>query len=442
MTTLVVHPASRPLVGSVPVPPDARIGRAALILAALAAGRSRLTGYAGGADAAPTFDAVRALRALGVSIDDATPGAIAIDGVGPRGLRAPVGDVDCGASASTRLLLCGLISGQTFAARLVGGRESPSAAHVVAALRARGARIEVHPMGPTLEVGPAPAGGLDALEWASPIASADLKGAVLFSGLAAAGATRFVEPTVSADHVERLLVRFGAPLRTMGTAIELDPRPDAPWPAFDLAIPGDVSAAAALVAAAQLVPGSRVTARSVGVNPTRTGVLRVARDMGAGFDAEARGESAGEPLAEVHAWSAPLRAAAAGGEALAGAGDDLPVVCALAARASGVSRIFASDSDGDPRGRLDAMRDVLRAFGVRSEPHTGGLGLSIEGRDAPLDPADIDPRGDARVAVAAVVLGLAAAAPVRVRDAACVASVHPKLVATLRALGATLDVVP
>jgi 3-phosphoshikimate 1-carboxyvinyltransferase len=446
MTTLIVHPASRPLVGSVPVPPDAAIGRVALIVSALASGRSRVTGASRAAEHAPV---VGALRSLGVTIDDAVTGQLVVEGAGLRGLRAPAGDVDCGASASTLRLLCGVLAGQPFASRLSvdASLARIDVGRVIAALRARGSAIDGRASGeepsaltPPVTIAATPPQGLGALECASPAPSADLKGAVLLSGLAAAGTTRFVEPTVSADHVERLLVRLGAPLRTFGAALELDPTSwDGALPSLDLALPGDVSAAAALIAAAQIVPGSQITARAVGVNPTRTGVLRVARDIGAAFTVEPKGESAGEPIAEIHAGSASLRATAAGGEALAGADDDLPIVCALAARASGTTRVFTA-ARGDHGDRLAAMRDVLRAFGVRCEPH--GAALEIEGRDGPLAAAEVDAAGDPRVAIAAVVLGLAAAVPARVRGAGSIASVYPKLVATLRSLGATIDVGP
>ena len=201
-------------------------------------------------------------------------------------------------------------------------------------------------------------------------------------------------------------------------------------PAFELPLPGDVSAASALVVAAQIVQGSRVTLRGIGTNPTRSGLLEIARDMGGGLAVEPQGEHGGEPLAAIHAWSAPLRAVAVGGETTARGIDDLPAACALAARASGTTRIVNAEewSDG-----MAAMATVLRAFGVACEEGPGAL--SIDGREGPLEGAEVDTAGDARIAMAAAVLALAGRSPTRVRDAACIADLFPKFVATLRALG-------
>jgi 3-phosphoshikimate 1-carboxyvinyltransferase len=239
-----------------------------------------------------------------------------------------------------------------------------------------------------------------------------------------------------------MLRALGCPILTVGSAVELDPSGwDRRLPAFDIEIPGDISAAAFLLVAAQIVEGSRVTARGVGVNPTRTGLLEIARDMGAGLAIEPQGERGGEPVAELHAWSAPLRCVVIGGETVPRAIDEIPIACALAARAKGKTRIGDADElrhkESD---RISTMASVLRAFGISCEERPDGL--DIEGRAEALDPADVDSRGDHRIAMTAAVLALVARAPSRVRDAACIATSYPKFVATLRALGATIDVEP
>jgi 3-phosphoshikimate 1-carboxyvinyltransferase len=211
---------------------------------------------------------------------------------------------------------------------------------------------------------------------------------------------------------------------------------------FELALPGDLSAAAFPLAAAQIVAGSQVTTRAVGVNPTRTGLLEIARDMGAGLTIEPQGERGGEPVAMLHAWCQPLRALTLGGETASRARDEVPIACVLAARAQGTTRILRGEAeagegatDGD---RLGAIAAMLRAFGVGCEASAGGL--AIEGRDGPLEGADVDSQGDPQIAMAASVLALLGRAPSRVRDAACIAASYPKFVATLRALGARVDV--
>jgi 3-phosphoshikimate 1-carboxyvinyltransferase len=446
LTTLVVHPADRPLTGSVPIASDESIGHRALLLGALGHGRTRLTGFTPAGDTAATAEC---LRALAVRIDAPSPSELVITGAGLDGLRQPAAALECGASGTTLALLCAVLGAAPFRTTLAGDEalSGRSLARTVAPLRARGAVIAGAraPQGEgrdggifaPLVVGPLAAGRrLTGLQYESASPSADVKSAVLLSGLYAGGPTLFKEPSVSPDHTERMLGVLGVPVRTVGPLVQMDLDAwDRRIPAFELAIPGDLSAAAVLVVAAQLVEGSRVTLRGVGTNPTRSGVLEIARDMGAGLAVEPQGEQGGEPVALVHAWSAPLHAVAVGGETIARGIDDLPAACALAARARGTTRIANAEDCGDG---IAVMARVLRAFGVACEESPDGL--TIEGRDGPLDGAEIASAGNARVAMTAVVLGLAGRSPTRVRDAACIAGVFPKFVATLRALGARVDV--
>jgi 3-phosphoshikimate 1-carboxyvinyltransferase len=450
MTDLLVHRATKPLVGSVPVPSDKSIGHRALLLASIARGRSRIAGFSYGEDNVSTANA---LRALGVKIDDVSKTAIEVDGVGLFGLKAADRTLDCGNSGTTMRLLAGLLCGQPFTSILEGDETlmRRPMMRVAEPLRMRGATVEGAPhktkvgeITAPLRVGPQPPGTpLGALEYASAVASAQVKSAILLSGLYAHGVTLFNEPTVSRDHTERMMRAMGVPLETVGSIVRIDP---AGWSgelaALDAEIPGDISAAAFLLVAAQLVEGSRVTARGVGVNPTRTGILEIARDMGAGLGVESGGERSGEPIGEVHAWSAPLRGVAIGGEVVPRAIDEIPIVCALAARASGRTTISdAAELRVKESDRIATMARVLRAFGVTCEERPDGL--VIEGTDAPLTPADVESKGDHRIAMTACVLGLVAsgAEPTRVRDVDCIATSFPKFVGTLRALGAELSVV-
>ena len=449
MTTLVVHPSSTPLVGSVPVPSDKSIGHRSLLLGALCEGDTHIVGFSHGEDNVSTANA---LRAMGVAIDEPAPGELVVHGVGLFGLHGPSGDLDCGNSGTTMRLLCGVLSAQRFRAVLVGDEtlSRRPMMRVVGPLRARGAVIdgrtsearEGEVVAP-LMVGPLPAAReLSALEYQSTVSSAQVKSAILLSGLYAEGPTRFREPTVSRDHTERMLGSLGCPLRTVASIVELDPNGwDRRMAAFAIDIPGDISAAAFLLVAAQLVEGSRVTARGVGINPTRTGLLEIARDMGAGLTIETKGDRSGEPVAELHAWSAPLRAISIGGETVPRAIDEIPIACALAARAVGTTRIRdAQELRHKESDRIATMAQVLRAFGVACEEKPDGI--DIEGRESALEPADVASRGDHRIAMTASVLALLAREPSRVRDADCIATSYPKFVATLRALGARIDVEP
>jgi 3-phosphoshikimate 1-carboxyvinyltransferase len=269
-----------------------------------------------------------------------------------------------------------------------------------------------------------------------------VKSALLLSGLFADGPTFVRESIVSRDHTERMLCALGVPIRTVGAMVELDALA---WSGaiepFDTNVPGDLSAASFLIAAAQIVPESRVDVRRVGLNPTRAGLLEVLRDMGGAADAEVKGEELGEPLGEVRAASADLRAGRIGGELIARAVDEVPILCALAARARGVTVISdAAELRLKESDRLRAMAGVLGAFGIACEETPDGL--IIEGRaDRPLEAATVASLGDHRVAMTAAVLGLAASGPTRVTDAGCIATSFPRFVGTLRALGAKIEVV-
>jgi 3-phosphoshikimate 1-carboxyvinyltransferase len=448
MTALVVHPAEKPLAGSVPVPSDAGIGHRALLLGALCRGDTKLTGFSRRRDTTATADC---LRAMGVHVVEASPNELLIGGVGIGGLRAPAGALDCGSSGATIRLLCGLMAAQRFQVVLTGDAAllRQPMIRVVAPLRARGAAVSGPPessrgapLTAPLVIGPLPEGQrLAGLQYETAVASEHVKSAVLLSGLFADGITLFKEPMVSPDHTERMLGARGAPIQTAGSLVQIDPAGwDGDMAAFELALPGDLSAAAFPLAAAQIVAGSQVTTRAVGVNPTRTGLLEIARDMGAGLTIEPQGERGGEPVAMLHAWCQPLRALTIGGETASRARDEVPIACVLAARAQGTTRIFRDEpadgaADGDCLGAVAAM---LRAFGVGCEESAGGL--AIEGSEGPLEGADVDSRGDPRIAMAAAVLALVGRAPSRVRDVACIAASYPKFVATLRALGARVEV--
>ncbi|WP_437597766.1 3-phosphoshikimate 1-carboxyvinyltransferase [Sorangium sp. So ce590] len=449
MPDLIVHPAERPLLGSVPVPADKSIAHRALLLAGLAIGQSRIRGGTLGGDILST---VNALRAMGVRVEEPAPGDLVVDGAGLSGLRAPAGPIDCGNSGTTMRLLSGILVAQRFAARLVGDASLSRRPmeRVAKPLRLRGGHIEgqldprkIGEITAPLDVGPLPEPHvLSSIEYDLPVPCDQVKSALLFSGLFADGPTFVREPIVSRDHTERMLTALGVPVDSVGAMVCLDAaRFSGALPAFDVDVPGDLSAAAFLIAAAQLVPGSRVTARRVGLNPTRTGLLEVLRDMDSSVAVEIKGEALGEPTGDLHiASGGALRGGRAGGELASRALDELPILLGLAARARGLTEVFdARELRVQETDRIAAMASVLGAFGVRCEERTDGL--LVEGRpDRPLDAADIDSRGDHRIAMTAAVLGLVASGPTRVRDAGCIATSFPLFIGTLRALGARIEV--
>ncbi len=433
MSTLVVHPLEAPLTGSVPVVADPEIGLRALAVAALAEGTTEIHGVL---PSAALTSMKAALESLGVVFEEAA-GSLRVLGTGPLGLREPPGPIECGDSGiaeTTSAVLAGILAGQRFETTLVGAPETRAFARVLSVLRARGALVrEKKGADGAVVFGPLPEGKrLGELECESETPDALVKAAVLLSGLYAEGATYFREPIVSPDHTERMLHAFGAPLRVAGTMIALEPDdPHARLRAQSFTVPGDLSAAAFLLVAAQTTKGSRVTVRGVGLNPTRAGVLDIARLMGAGIDVVPHGEQGGEPLGEVTAWNAPLRASILGGEVVARARKDLSLTCVLAAHARG--KTVLRDA-----AELDSVADLLRAFGVPCE--TLEDGLSVEGSGERLRPVSVESGGDPHRAMIAAILALSSSAPSRIADGDCIARIFPRFVGTLRALGARIDV--
>ncbi len=432
----------RPVRGSVAVPSDKSITHRALLLGALGDGVSELRRFSGAGDNRSTMSV---LRALGVRIDDERD-VVRIHGAGLFGLRAPSDALSCGNSGTTMRVLSGVLAAQPFASRLVGDASLTRRpmARVADPLRRRGARIEgaFHPgvpgeITPPLSISALPDGHrLGPSEELLPIASAQVKAALLLSGLYADGVTRVREPFVSRDHTERMLAALGLPVRAIGPLVELDiDRFEGTIPAFSTDLPGDPSAAAFVLVAGLLSGGGEVTVRDVGLNPTRTGLLDVLRAAGARVFVEPHADVLGEPVGDVTVAASVLRGVELDGELVVRSVDEIPIITCLAARMRGVLRVTgAADLRTKESDRLSAMASVLRAFGVRVDEHVDGLTLEgALGRE--LSPADVESRGDHRVAMSAAVLGASCPGETRVRDVACVATSFPRFAGTLRALG-------
>lgn len=450
MADLVITPSKKPLFGSVPVPSDKSIGHRALIFASLAEPTtpSEVRRFSYGEDNVATL---RAFQAMGAEVEDDGKGTLRIRGVGLRGLREPKGPIGCGNSGTTMRLLAGLLAAQPFQTVLVGDASLSKRpmARVANPLRKRGARVEgvfvpTKPgeITPPLTIGPlAPGQELIEIEHPLEVASAQVKSALLLSGLYASGPTWLSEPYISRDHTERMMSGLGVPLTTMGPLVELSP---ARWSGkiepFAIDVPGDISAAAFLLVAGAIVAGSEVRTRRTGTNPTRSGVLDVLRRMGASFAGDKQGSELDEPFADLTVQASALQATTIAGELLTRAIDEVPIVCALAARARGVTEIAdAAELRVKESDRIAVMAGVLRAFGVEVEELEDGM--RIEGRpDAPLKAAEVDSHGDHRIAMTAAVLALVADGPSRVRNADCIATSFPRFVGTLRALGADIRV--
>ncbi len=445
---LLIRPQQKPLEGSVPVPSDRSITHRALILAALSNGPCELRGFAYGND---NLGTLRALGALGVRYEDDQKGTVRIRGVGLSGLRAPETPLDCGHSATSARLLTGVLSAQPFSSRLVGSEQLSRRRMkaVVAPLKLRGARIAgaTPALDPNDLCLPLDIGGLEAGQRLGPIEYAMMapndhaKGALLFAGLFASGPTEIFEPVVSRDHTERLLSELGMPVKTAGSLVSLHPPADPlAIRGFEFDLPGDISAAAFVLVAAEIVPGSNVSTRRTGLNPTRAGILEVIRGFGGRMGITPKGDSLGEPWGEINAVGSVLRGTRVAGETALRALDEIPVICALAARARGVTEISdVAELREDEPDRVAALVGLLNAFGVPANARPDGL--EIEGRpDRPLAAARVSSGGDHRLAMTAAVLGLLGDGETVVEDVDCLAVSFPRFIGTLRALGADVEV--
>lgn len=438
MTAFVVEPIDRAPAGArLEVPGDKSIGHRSLLFAALCDGDVEVSGLSGGQDNARTRAAV---DAMGARVVDLGPGRVRVHGVGVDGLRAPAGPIDCGNSGTSIRLLCGLLAGQSFTARL-GGDASLSSRpmrRVAEPLARMGARVEGEgrpgrpgEIYPPLTVHGA-RGAIRGIDELLPVASAQVKSAILLAGLYADGAVRVREPGPSRDHSERMLAHLGAPLRVEADgAVLLDVRG---WErrlrTASLVVPGDPSSAAFLVAAALVVGADSVRIDGVCTNPTRTGFLDVLADLGATVEQIDAREVGGEPVADLvvaaakSGWSA-LRAAEVAGSITVRSIDELPILSVVAARADGTTQIRdAAELRVKESDRIATTCAMLRAFGVEVEERPDGF--AVRGRqDQRLSAAHIDSAGDHRIAMAAAVAALAADGPSRIEDVDNVATSYP-----------------
>lgn len=357
----------RAIGGEARVPGDKSISHRALILGALARGETEVRGLSPAADVESTS---RCLRALGVGIVR-EGGTARIAGRGPEGLSPPRGPLDCGNSATTMRLLSGVLAGRPFEAVLLGD-ESLSRrpmGRIIEPLSRMGADISGRDGDfPPLRVR---GGKLRGISYRLPVPSAQVKSAVLLAGLQAAGETEVVEPAPSRDHTERMLAYLGAPIEVEGRRIRVRA---GPLRARPIAVPGDPSCAAFLVAAAAARPGAELLIRGVGVNPTRTGFLEVLRGMGAEVVLRGEREVNGEPVADVLVRGRELRAVEVGGALIPRLIDELPVLFVLATQAEGTTVVRdAGELRVKESDRIAAMAENLRRLGAEVEELPDGM---------------------------------------------------------------------
>jgi 3-phosphoshikimate 1-carboxyvinyltransferase len=409
-----------PLRGTLDVPGDKSVSHRAVMLASLADGTSRITGFLEGEDTRATASV---FSRMGVRIETPTPGERIVHGVGIDGLRAADGPLDCGNAGTAMRLLAGLLAGQRFDSVLVGDASLSRRpmGRVIDPLAAMGARIDS-------DAGRAPLrihGGaaLHGIDYATPVASAQLKSALLFAGLYADGTTTVREPHPTRDYTERMLRAFGYAVEIADGAVSL--RGGGRLRAADVAVPADFSSAAFFIVAATLVAGSEVTLRRVGVHPRRTGLLRALEAMGADIGVRPLADDAGgEPVADLVVRHAPLRGIELPREWVADMIDEFPAFCAAAACAQGATTIRgAAELRVKESDRIAAMAKGLRQLGIAVEEAPDGA--VIHGGRFHTGAVPIESHGDHRIAMAFAVAAQRADGAVRIRDVANVATSFP-----------------
>ena len=395
-------------------PPDKSVSHRAVIFSSLAEGRSSVENFLRAED---TLSTVAAFRALGVEIEEKGD-ELLIHGRGIHGLKEPGNVIDCRNSGTTIRLLSGVLSGSPFFSVLSGDdslRRRPMQ-RVIAPLRAMGAEIRGRDSDqyPPLAIR---GGTLKPVHYRLPVASAQVKSAILLAGLYADGETEIIEPLQSRDHTERMLRAFGAEITVKGLSVKV--KGDAELKGRDTVVPGDFSSAAFFMVAALLMKGSEIVIKNVGINPTRTGLMNVLKRMGADIAAEHVREISGEPVADIRCRGGnELRAVSIRGDEIPLLIDEFPILCVAATRAEGVTSITGAEElrvkESD---RIRAMATELRKLGAELEEHPDGI--SIKG-EASLRGSEVRSYGDHRIAMSLSVAALLAEGTTVINDASCV----------------------
>ena len=430
----------RRLSGTIRAPGDKSCSHRALIFGGLASGTSRFSGLLEGDDVIRTG---AAMSALGANVTRTGPGAWEVRGVGGKGLSSPEGVLDFGNSGTGSRLMMGVMAGFELTAALTGDASLSSRPmnRVLNPLRDMGLKDTAGPDG-RLPFSLTGSRALNAIRYAPPQASAQVKSAVLLAGLNAVGTTVVVEAKATRDHTERMLQGFGAKLgfkTAPGGASEISIEGKQPLTGLDADIPGDPSSAAFLIAAGILSPQGDVMVQGVMSNPTRSGFYDAANLMGAHLGAEERGEAAGERLIDLHAGYADLKGIAVPERLVASMIDEFPILAVLAAFASGETRVTGADElrvkESD---RIKAIVAMLRVNGVGVEETEDGF--TVQGCGGPVPGGGlVETRHDHRIAMSALIMGTAAQKPVSVDDVSMIDTSYPEFLGHMKTLGAEIS---
>ena len=410
--------AAKGLKGQLAVPGDKSISHRAVMLGSIASGNTEIHHFLQGADCLST---ISCFRRMGVEIEN-RGNMVFVHGKGMRGLSAPSGMLDCGNSGTTMRLMSGILAAQPFPSTLTGDAsiQKRPMKRIMEPLTQMGAHIlSLRENGcAPLRIKP---GKLHGIHYHTPVASAQVKSAILLAGLYGDGPTKVTEPALSRNHTELMLRHFGAEITSEGVTAAVMPAKELYGTKVE--VPGDISSAAYFIAAALMVPGSEVLIRNVGVNPTRDGMIRVCQAMGADLTLEnVRGREA-EPMADLLVRHSSLKGVEIGGEIIPALIDELPMIAAMACAAQGTTVIKdAAELKVKESNRIRIMVENLSAMGADIRETEDGM--IIEG-GRPLHGASVDSHLDHRIAMTFAVTSLIADGVTTIKDADCVRISYP-----------------
>lgn len=409
---------ARRLSGELTIPGDKSISHRSIMFGSIAEGLTEVRGFLQGADCLST---ISCFTKMGIPIENKGE-TVLIHGRGLRGLTAPKESLDCGNSGTTTRLICGILAAQDFDVTLTGDESicRRPMKRIMEPLSMMGAKIRsIH----CNDCAPLAITGcrIHGIHYQSPVASAQVKSAVLLAGLYAEGETRVTESYISRNHSELMLSAFGADIRTENTTAVL--RPGNALKGLCITVPGDISSAAFFIAAALIVPNSEVLIRNVGINPTRDGILHVCRQMNGNISILNRKNESGEPTADLLVRSSALQGTVIEGSIIPTLIDELPMLAAMACYAKGTTVIRdAAELKVKESNRITVMAENLRAMGADVTETEDGM-IIHGGR--PLHGAVIDSKKDHRIAMTFAVTALAAEGETEILDADCVNISYP-----------------
>ncbi|MEQ1530873.1 MAG: bifunctional prephenate dehydrogenase/3-phosphoshikimate 1-carboxyvinyltransferase [Methylococcales bacterium] len=430
--TFKVQPGGK-FQGEARVPGDKSMSHRSIMLGSLAEGVTHVKGFLEAEDALATL---QAFRDMGVHIEGPVNGELTIHGVGKHGLKAPKNDLYLGNSGTSMRLLSGLLAGQAFNSVLTGDKSLSGRPmkRVTEPLAAMGADIK------TTEKGTAPlyitgtAGKLTAIDYIMPIASAQVKSCLLLAGMYAQGETSVTEPAPTRDHTERMLTGFSYPVKRQGNKVSISAAGS--LTASDIDVPSDISSAAFFLVGASIAPGSDLSLKHVGINPTRTGVIDILRLMGAKIEVLNERTVGGEPVADLHVVYSPLKGIDIPEHLVPLAIDEFPVLFVAAACAEGQTRLTGAEElrvkESD---RIQVMADGLQILGV--DALSTADGMIIQG--GAIGGGEVVSHGDHRIAMAFSIAGLRASAPITILDCANVNTSFPEFRELAQRLGLAIS---